>query len=72
MTPVISDGLTNGSKAMRYSLISRDYIADCIEVMHEVSASNGNGNFDIVFEPFCSHLLAPHAPGDVLYVGAHA
>lgn len=34
-TPVISDGLTNGSKAMRYSLISRDYIADCMEIMHE-------------------------------------
>lgn len=34
MTPVISDGLTNGTKAMRYSLVSRDYIADCIEIMH--------------------------------------
>lgn len=34
-TPVISDGMTNGSDAMRYSLISRDYIADCIEIMHE-------------------------------------
>lgn len=34
-TPVISDGMTNGSDAMRYSLISRDYIADCIEMMHE-------------------------------------
>ena len=31
----ISDGLTNGSKAMRYSLISRDAITDCIEIMHE-------------------------------------
>lgn len=34
-TPVISDGITQGSPAMRYSLISRDYIADCIEIMHE-------------------------------------
>ena len=32
---LLSDGLTNGSKAMRYSLISRDAIADCIEIMHE-------------------------------------
>jgi dihydroxyacid dehydratase/phosphogluconate dehydratase len=28
-TPVISDGESQGSKAMRYSLISRDYIAWC-------------------------------------------
>ena len=34
-TPVISDGQTQGTDAMRYSLISRDYIADCIEIMHE-------------------------------------
>jgi dihydroxy-acid dehydratase len=35
-TPVISDGMTNGSEGMKYSLISRDYIADSIEIMHEV------------------------------------
>lgn len=35
VTPAISDGETQGSLGMRYSLISRDYIADCIEVMHE-------------------------------------
>ena len=34
-TPVISDGETQGSFGMKYSLISRDYIADCIEIMHE-------------------------------------
>ena len=34
-TPIISDGETQGSKGMRYSLISRDYIADSIEIMHE-------------------------------------
>lgn len=34
-TPVISDGMTNGSVGMKYSLISRDYIADSIEIMHE-------------------------------------
>jgi dihydroxy-acid dehydratase len=36
MTPAISDGETQGALGMRYSLISRDYIADCIEIMHEV------------------------------------
>ena len=39
-TPVISDGESQGSKAMRYSLISRDYIADCIEIMHEGACSD--------------------------------
>jgi len=33
--PVISDGETNGTYGMKYSLISRDYIADTIEIMHE-------------------------------------
>ena len=28
-TPVISDGETNGSTGMKYSLVSRDNIADC-------------------------------------------
>ena len=34
-TPVISDGITQGTKAMRYSLPSRDYITDCMEMMYE-------------------------------------
>eukprot|EP00949_MAST-11_sp_MAST-11-sp1_P001826 g1826.t1 len=34
-TPVISDGMTNGSDGMRYSLPSREVIADSIELMHE-------------------------------------
>ncbi|EGD83014.1 hypothetical protein PTSG_03650 [Salpingoeca rosetta] len=33
--PVISDGQTMGSQGMRYSLPSRDLIADCVETMHE-------------------------------------
>jgi len=33
--PVISDGETNGTYGMKYSLVSRDYIADTIEIMHE-------------------------------------
>ena len=27
--------VVQGSRGMRYSLISRDWIADCIEIMHE-------------------------------------
>lgn len=34
-TPVINDGMTQGTKAMRYSLVSRELITDCIETMHE-------------------------------------
>lgn len=33
--PVISDGQTQGTHAMRYSLISRELICDTIEAMHE-------------------------------------
>ncbi len=33
--PVISDGQTMGTVGMRYSLVSRDLIADCIELMHD-------------------------------------
>jgi dihydroxyacid dehydratase/phosphogluconate dehydratase len=32
MMYVISDGMTNGSEGMKYSLISRDYIPDSIEI----------------------------------------
>lgn len=35
VVPVISDGQSQGCKAMRYSLISRELITDCIELMHE-------------------------------------
>ena len=33
-TPVISDGETNGSTGMKYSLPSRDIIADCLDCMY--------------------------------------
>eukprot|EP01097_Dermamoeba_algensis_P009334 TRINITY_DN6550_c0_g1_i1.p1 TRINITY_DN6550_c0_g1~~TRINITY_DN6550_c0_g1_i1.p1 ORF type:complete len:549 (-),score=120.35 TRINITY_DN6550_c0_g1_i1:72-1718(-) len=39
-TPVISDGETQGTDGMRYSLISREYIADSIEIMHEGYAAD--------------------------------
>jgi len=40
-TPVISDGETMGSEGMKYSLMSRDLIADCIETMHEGYFADG-------------------------------
>lgn len=40
-TPVISDGETMGSEGMKYSLMSRDLIADCIETMQEGYLTDG-------------------------------
>jgi dihydroxy-acid dehydratase len=40
-TPVISDGETMGMEGMKYSLVSRELIADCIEMMHEGYAADG-------------------------------
>lgn len=39
-TPVVSDGQTMGSHGMKYSLVSRDWIADCIEIMHEAYSAD--------------------------------
>jgi len=40
-TPVISDAMTMGTGGMKYSLISRDWITDCIEITH--SGYTGDG-----------------------------
>eukprot|EP00002_Diphylleia_rotans_P002939 TRINITY_DN1193_c0_g1_i1.p1 TRINITY_DN1193_c0_g1~~TRINITY_DN1193_c0_g1_i1.p1 ORF type:complete len:400 (-),score=86.94 TRINITY_DN1193_c0_g1_i1:1532-2731(-) len=40
-TPVISDGVTMGTEGMKYSLVSRDLITDCIETMHEGYVADG-------------------------------
>ncbi len=40
-TPVVTDGETMGTEGMRYSLVSRDLIADCIEMMHEAYLADG-------------------------------
>lgn len=39
-TPVVTDGQAMGMKGMRYSLPSRDLIADCIEMMTESYAAD--------------------------------
>lgn len=39
-TPVVTDGETMGMEGMKYSLVSRDLIADCIEMMHEAYKSD--------------------------------
>eukprot|EP00957_Ditylum_brightwellii_P205009 15341804-Ditylum_brightwellii.AAC.1 len=40
-TPIISDGETNGSTGMKYSLPSRDTIADCLDMMHHGYMADG-------------------------------
>lgn len=40
-TPVVTDGETMGTEGMKYSLVSRELIADCIETMHEAYMSDG-------------------------------
>lgn len=40
-TPVVSDGETMGTEGMKYSLVSRELIADCIETMHEAYLADG-------------------------------
>ena len=40
-TPVVTDGETMGMEGMKYSLVSRDLIADCIETSHEAYSADG-------------------------------
>ncbi|MBL4694303.1 dihydroxy-acid dehydratase [Candidatus Gracilibacteria bacterium] len=40
-TPIVSDGITMGTDGMRYSLVSRDLIADCIETMIDAYYCDG-------------------------------
>lgn len=40
-TPVVSDGESMGTEGMKYSLVSRELIADCIETMHESYSADG-------------------------------
>lgn len=40
-TPVVTDGETMGMEGMKYSLVSRELIADCIEMMSEAYMADG-------------------------------
>ncbi len=39
--PVVNDGESMGMEGMKYSLVSRDLITDCIETVHEAYAADG-------------------------------
>lgn len=40
-TPIVTDGESMGMEGMKYSLVSREVIADSIEMMHESYAADG-------------------------------
>lgn len=71
--PVISDGETNGNQAMKYSLISRDYVADVIEIMHRgymADAIITIGGCDKTVPGVLMPLARLNAIGVTLYGGA--
>ncbi len=41
-TPVVTDGESMGMEGMKYSLVSRELIADCIETMHEAYTADAS------------------------------
>uniref|UniRef100_A0A7S0G7R9 dihydroxy-acid dehydratase n=1 Tax=Rhodosorus marinus TaxID=101924 RepID=A0A7S0G7R9_9RHOD len=72
-TPVISDGETMGTSGMRYSLVSRDLIADCIETMHEgylCDALITLGGCDKSIPGALMPILRSDASGVMLYGGS--
>ncbi|KAA8491571.1 Dihydroxy-acid dehydratase [Porphyridium purpureum] len=72
-TPVISDGETMGTSGMRYSLISRDLIADCIEAMHDGYLADGMltlGGCDKSIPGALMPILRNNAFGVFLYGGS--
>lgn len=72
-TPVISDGETMGTTGMRYSLVSRDLIADCIETMHEGYLADGMvtmGGCDKSIPGALMPILRNNSIGVMLYGGS--
>lgn len=72
-TPVVSDGETMGTKAMRYSLPSRELITDCIETMHEAyhaDAIVSLGGCDKTIPASLMPLARTNAVGITLYGGS--
>ena len=71
-TPVVSDGQTMGSDGMRMSLVSRDLIADCIELMtdaYRTDAVMTFGGCDKTNPAALMPLARTNAIGITLYPG---
>ena len=74
-TPVVSDGQTMGTAGMRYSLVSRDMIADCVELMTESYACDAVmtfGGCDKTNPGALMPLARTNAIGITLYPGTAA
>lgn len=71
-TPVVSDGISMGTEAMKYSLPSRDLIADCIETMIEGYLTDGAitiGGCDKSIPGAVMPLLRTNVPSLFVYGG---
>lgn len=70
--PVVSDGITMGSGGMRYSLVSREIIADCIETMINAYYTDGAitfGGCDKTIPGALMPLARTNVPGIFIYGG---
>jgi len=71
-TPVITDGETMGTEGMKYSLVSREWIADSIEMMSEAYMADGTIAFsgcDKTIPASLMPLARNNAIGITLYGG---
>lgn len=72
-TPVVTDGIAMGCEGMKYSLPSRDLIADCIETMIEGYLTDGAitiGGCDKTIPGAVMPLLRTNVPGVFIYGGS--
>jgi len=72
-TPVVSDGISMGTEAMKYSLVSREVIADSIEAMIEGYLCDGAvtiGGCDKSIPGAVMPLLRTNVPSVFLYGGS--
>lgn len=71
-TPAVSDALTQGTSAAGYSLVSRDLIADCVELAHNTHHGNSMlmiSGCDKVGAAALMPLARTNAFGMVIYPG---
>lgn len=71
-TPVVSDGISMGTEAMKYSLVSRELIADCIETMINGYLTDGAitiGGCDKSIPGAVLPLLRTNVPSLFIYGG---
>jgi dihydroxy-acid dehydratase len=71
-TPVVSDGIAMGVEGMKYSLVSRDLIADCIETMINAYFCDGAitiGGCDKTIPGAVMPLARTNVPGIFVYGG---